>query len=67
MLVKYQPTHFTLHKLSYFVPPVNFSVQVRGVAGLRVIDSSVMPSIPGGQTAAPTIMIAEKAADMLMA
>eukprot|EP00903_Cladosiphon_okamuranus_P007876 g7613.t1 len=46
---------------------VNSALKVKGVAGLRVIDSSVMPSIPGGQTAAPTIMIAEKAADMLMA
>ena len=45
----------------------NQTRQVKGVAGLRVIDSSVMPSIPGGQTAAPTIMIAEKAADMLLA
>lgn len=45
----------------------NQTQQVKGVSGLRVIDSSVMPSIPGGQTAAPTIMIAEKAADMLLA
>jgi GMC oxidoreductase len=34
--------------------------------GLRVADSSVMPKIPGGQTGAPTVMIAEKAADIIL-
>ena len=38
-------------------------LKVRGVKNLRVIDASVMPTIPGGQTGAPTVMIAEKAAD----
>lgn len=38
---------------------------VHGVQGLRVVDSSVVPRIPGGQTGAVTVMVAERAAHML--
>ena len=44
---------------------VDPELRVRGVDGLRVADASVMPVVPRGNTNAPSIMVGERAADLL--
>lgn len=45
---------------------VDSELRVKGVSGLRIVDASIMPDIIGGNTATPTVMIAEKASDIIL-
>jgi len=45
---------------------VDSQTKVHGLQGLRVVDSSIFPTIPNGNLNAPTIMVAERAADLIL-
>ena len=45
---------------------VDSNTKVHGIKGLRVVDSSIFPTIPNGNLNSPTIMVAERAADIIL-
>ena len=44
---------------------VDPQLRVHGITGLRIVDASIMPTLIGGNTSAPAMMIGEKAADLI--
>ena len=52
--------------VSKLISVVDPELRVRGVERLRVVDASVMPAVPRGNTNAPTIAIAERASDLII-
>jgi choline dehydrogenase len=65
LMLIYHPVGTARMSDTHELAVVDSQLRVHGVDALRVVDASIMPLIPGGNTNAPTIMIAERAADLI--
>jgi len=65
MMLIYHPVGTARMSDTHELAVVDSRLRVHGITGLRVVDASIMPTITGGNTHAPTVMIGERAADLI--